>query len=224
MKIIAFIALFAVAALAFDLRKPFQLKGKRSVGDVVFTPAKLPCAYSIHIAMEITQESYTMTADEMISRAKDLLLLNYTIKDYGMSTAYSYRFDLEQSLTVPVYEAYSGSYCQRDDKSEHEAKEEADSQVALFTEKNSFDGVDNTVFQGKPCKVYYLATDDEHVDLYVDDNDYIIGEYYYTNDKTSEGLATFKYDFNVPMGVFALDRTTYSGCEQKAYSVPPQQC
>jgi len=225
MKVIVFVALFAVAALAFNPQKPFQLgRHVRSVGDVVFTPAKLPCAYKIIVAAEITQQSSTMIADQVYNRANDLLLFNYSIRSSPGSMAYSYRFDLEQSGTVPVFEAYSGYYCTKNDEPTEDAKRDAYNQVAFFNEKQTYDGVDNTVFQGQNCKAYYTANDMEHIFVYVDDNDYIIGEYYYLNDKSMEALATVKYSFDVPMDVFALDRATFTGCDQKAYSVPPEQC
>jgi len=228
MKTIVVFALLAAFAYAQNFTYFIHPLTMNKVGEVVFTPAQLPCAYTINVTAEITQresgQSYTVIAVESMHRAKDLFMLDYSFKETPDHIAYSYRFDLEQSGMVPEFEAYAGYYCNRDDMSEEQARDAVDQFVAFFIQKQLYDTVEDTTFQGKQCKVYSTVVDDEHENIYVDENNYIIGEYLYTDDKSMEALATVKYNFDVPMSTFALDRSVFTGCDQKAYSVPPEQC
>jgi len=227
MKIAAVLAVLVVLAWAKPADLFFKNWRAKKFGDATFVPAKLPCAFSIVIdsvqKVGPEQNHYVRTYYKdggLFPVVSDMQYAKYT-------SDYIVRPDLEDpSGKIPIFKATSIYACTETDSTKEEAEQFIHSDLTTFLDKQTFINVTDGEFQGKKCKVYY-DYDSQHgmnIYQYVDDNNYVIGTLSQHVGGDMSLLEVVTYTFSVSMDKFAMDRSLYPDCNEKAYSVPQDQC
>jgi len=231
--VVVIVALLAAFTYASQFEYFIRPIGMNKTGQVVFTPAKLPCSYVIKLdGQQFQKDNRTSTHfNQRIAYDGDMLSLFSSFSESQVRGLDIIRTDLkhtEQGNTyIPLFSGYGtnkSGECKYKDLTESEANKEIKEVLAKFTEKSVFDGVRDTVFRGKKCKLYHTDKEEEkhHLRVFVDNKNFIVGVWEQQQDET---LLTFiSYDFNVTMNLFALNREEFPGCGEKAYSYPKDQC
>jgi len=226
MKAFVAFALLALTVYALPSLSGFNLH-KRKMGSVVFTPAQLPCAYTISGGFELYYDGkLTQTVNQTIHR--DGALFSQDFYTSGSFNYLSVRYDLsikkDDKTYVPVYSADKGKKqsCQVDEIEKEDMDSRIDEALSAFMTEHTFELSNKTSFRGKKCVMYYIKDENTDKMLFANDDNYIIG--YIERTGKSTMLVEVGYDFHVPMTLFAVDRLSYPGCDKKAYSIPLQQC
>jgi len=232
MKTIVVFALLAAFAYAQNFTYFIRPLTMNKVGEVVFTPAVLPCSYTIKINSQQfkgSNRTAPVYINQRVAYDGGIVSLYSEFRESGTKGFDVIRSDLKHSekgeYFTPLFSGYASNTthsCSNKDLSESETKKDVEAILHMFTEKTNFDGVKDTLFQGKRCKMYYTEKEDLHIHMYVDNKNYIIGVWEQQGKDTL--LAFFSYQFNAPMYNFALDREEFPGCDEKAYSAPQEQC
>ena len=199
-----------------------------SMGDVTFTPAKLPCAFTIKTEIERTLEGSkegTVSVQEDYHYHGGLFHLISNIENTSRSDILvrpDIIFKEKKQEYVPIFDAMPKQKCQYIKSLKSDIENYEMNWLGVFMQKQTFDTVSESTFKGKKCKMYYSETETTLKFLYVDDNDYVIGSWHSNGHKTE--ATSMYYIFNAPLEEFAMNRTMYSDCDQKAYSIPKEQC
>jgi len=237
MKFFVFFAVLIVFASASSYKAFTPLKNiaklvSRNVGDAVFTPHQLPCSYGVmmkgaftanNVSTNVVEEFYMDGEIEIFSvKANVPEAKYYTQRVYRMDLPFTQGGD----TYVPYYESSTGESCESNQELQDEAKSDIEGPTILFTEKQSYQSVSESVFKGKTCKMYYIRSSDTEIHVYVDDDNYVIGLMQITESsyQTSTTLLEVSYDFNIAMDAFTMDRSLFPDCDQKAYVAPTDQC
>ena len=235
MKSVVF-AIISLAVLSVSAR-PFSFRFisesfsfKPAVHEVVFTPAKLPCAFSIKDHTEVYHESKMVDTfnQTLFQDGHVIALYDY---NYGQEPIIAtFRYDLSyeyKGFTVIPFNHAEKSSLEPSCVSYAVPKEMLDEQIAdmlrRFTDEQSFDSVEKSTFKGRKCNKYYRKDEELEVMFFTDDNNYLIGMVERDN-LNNTLIAELEYNFNVPMSAFAVDKNSYPGCDDEAYTVPEDQC
>jgi len=227
LKGICFVFILLVVAYATPRSIISSIFEPSQVGDITFTPAKLPCSFNL--SYHLQRVSGNITSDSFYTFLKNGKLFFLEEKEktsiWDAIVRPDLSFESGGDIYVPFYSSYKGATCEERDLSEEEADDYVHDKLATFIDKQTFISVNETVFQGKKCKAYYTVKDKKtQVFEYVDEKDYIIGAIYRDPRKSYHYLVVVSYNFTVPMTGFAMDRSKFPDCQQKAYSVPKNQC
>jgi len=203
------------------------------VGTVYFTPHKLPCSYGVLVQASQTRKSHNTTLDytQTIFHDNGLLALDARDPKQDVTTRRIFRMDLAFTNKTSTYISefygyYSGQYsyggCQTKIAEKKIEEEKIESLLLIFNQQGAYDGVKKAIFKGKQCRQYYLEGKDFMINVYVDDDDYIIGSWQTDGDFTL--LTAMSYKFNISMDAFALNPDKCPGCSNEAYVAPKDQC
>ena len=199
-----------------------------SVGDVTFTPAKLPCAFTIRTNVERTIMGETHYAQEDYHYDGGMFHMISVIDGLASSTnelavRTDFPFKQQGQEYVPVFTAIPRQHCQA---LKHSKSTVADyvcgEWLGLYMREQVYSSVSDATFQGKKCKMYYNSTDSFEVKVYVDDDNYVIGSVRSNGERTDTSVVS--YDFHAPLENFIMNKTLFPDCDAKAYLKPKEQC
>jgi len=227
MRFLACLALVVASVYAFAA--PFEkvaLSKTRSAGEATFTPAKLPCAFTINTQIERDVPGSSFSIEEDYHYRGGLFHM-VSIIDKTSYSELAVRIDLpfkdQGQEYVPVFSVIPKQKCQKVKMLSSRAQEYiGESWLNLFMIKQTYDGVEDSEFKGKKCKMYYTRRNEQELHVFVDDSNYVIGSWRYNGDRTD--TTSMSYVFSAPLDWFAMNRTKVSDCDSKAYSVPKDQC
>jgi len=227
----SFVVVLALIALSVSARPHFgafaDFKAGK-LGKAVFTPAKLPCAFTIFAHVEYyvngqLKEVYNMN----VSRDGDLVGVFETDAN-GYTWENSVRYDLayQQSgyTMVPVYtgQKVDSAVCVKQDLEKTVIDEQVAKTFQPFTEVQTFDSVEKASYKGKKCDRYIRKDQNEELQYFVDSNNYLVGVVE-NEDVGVTIVGDVSYAFDVPMSNFVM-LNIYPGCDADAYKAPKEQC
>jgi len=229
--VVAIIALLALSVSARPFMSKFHhLKTGKNVrdGNVTFTPAKLPCAYSLLANVQMYQDGHmTENLNETLVRDGDLFAVFQYSAEYTVdqSVRYDLAYQKGGKTYVPLYYGVKMDQvtCQVEDMDKDTIDEEIEKSLSLFTETQVYDSVSKASFKGKKCNMYVAKKPKFELQMYADDDNYIIGMVERDNDGTTI-IGAVDYKFDISMSSFAIDRSAFPGCDDKAYEAPQDQC
>jgi len=232
-SVVCFLLIAGTVVSAFPFSWMDSLTHQRSAGDVVYTPAKLPCSFGMVETMvsmdEKGEELLTTVGNYYVDNKMAVGMLkttntwlesdgvfvfrpDETYTDVGKVFGYYFEADLASCLSEPV------------DLESLESRRQ--DMFAAIYKKKYFDGVNQTTYKGKKCKMYYKYDEKEmQTDYcYVDFNDFLLG--HYMKDKRGfQYTEDFSFSLGkVPIEAFALNKTQYPYCTDEAYKLPVEQC
>jgi len=224
-------------ALPFNVRfANMKFEVPRIDDPVHLYPKGIPCAVSISYdavmystAINESGTFVTVTNSSTINDFYGFMVRSestVTDEDGANTTTTLTRLDLTETKDGIVYATQfinDGSSCAKEmiamDKAETEGIYERD----LFSYVKTFMGVNDTVFDGVNCKVYYNETDSSAFYLYVDAERNIIGQYIFFMVDDSHfvnGTVRFTYNDYPTLDDFVMDKTENPGCDEAAYKAP----
>jgi len=199
----------------------------RSTGSVVFTPAKLPCSYSIQMIGKKTIKTTIQQFKKTYFYNGGMLYGSFSTPDSFSEGVY--RTDLQKGsgpeAMVPVFDAWHDfmqKKCTQQDAQRKYIDLSIKQNLLYFTQTQTFDSVSDTVFQGKKCKMYHLKDSVQELRLYADEKHYVIG--LWVQQGVVETSASVQYVFKYDLKSFAFDRKAFPTCYERAYSTPNDQC
>jgi len=226
-RFLVFAALFACVCAnsvnvfdVLDMALPHHGKASNGNGTVKFTPAKLPCDYTISISIYV--ESMFIAQTVVFVRG-DFFAVSAAVSLMSSSAQAVFRPDTKFVEGNTTYlHAYAGMTadgkkdCQKNSTSWDEFKGIVNNSLALFLYPSEFDRVYDGEFQDIKCKVYVI--DETNTTYYVDKNNYIIG--------TQAGAASISttsrisYELKAELKDFVIDKEEYPMCDKVAYELP----
>jgi len=195
-------------------------------GDAVFVPAKLPCSHSLKgILYGNVQGQFTNAYNITVFRDSSLFAMK---TESSVDTYYAKidRFDLcyEESGKSYCPEYYTdGGKCESFMFEKETEEQEIARSFSFFLEPQTFESVSKSTYRGVTCNMYVKTFEkNEKLIAYTTDNGYYIAIKTYIEKEPI--TIELKYNLDpISLSTFAMD-TKYAGCEEKAYTIPPEQC
>jgi len=195
---------------------------------VSFDPHPLPCDFSIieesnaTIVESGTPETTLSTITVSIHGALGMIVTNQTVPTpyFQIIVARTdIRFSDSDSVMINIVEDGNDEFlCSSGYFSRLAVAEEIDQELGLFTATQEFENVSNSEFEGKKCKAYYRNEDDVDKYVFVDDDNFILGQKWFSGDSTF--YIRYTYKMSAPLENFVLDHGKYPGCTTSAYEIP----
>jgi len=230
MKKLFFIAVIAVYCCAFHFPSSWKNGGidslKNNEDSVYYTPHEMPCSFHI-----ISQTNYT--SPEVYQGEEHLVLNspNYlkVIEKYATNeTVALYRPDIQKDMNG--YNHYCISTNTRIEGSSEvqcSLNWTGGFNVAAFMFELdvsyivpvAYDNVTEGTFMGKDVKIYYkINQDQEQTWIYVDSENYTIGEKFESDEESY--VRSYTYNLNADLSEFVLNKEDFPSCNLALFDPP----
>jgi len=215
-------AFLAFCVIAHPLHRHVKgiVKAKKEGG--IFSPHELPCAFQITISFRYEDPF----SGEIASSGTDNLYVHglyfresYSIKYKSGDTSLTEtlgRPDLNETAFGKWFTIKEGSACGSQDLGESVYKSAFKNALATFSNNITYTDWKSAEFEGKPCRQLTL---DDYSDMFVDDDDYIIGLQTYSKGGNTY-ICVMSYNFKVSLHAFVISDEFDYRCSDDSYVAP----
>ena len=222
------IALLFLVVCAYSMSKPSEIS---------FVPAKLPCSFRVLEECNVfvegsTQPKYTEETEYFVDGQ---VFAHFDPKDYSSGFGIQ-RVDLmRESQGGLVYPVISSAFkiCSTPMWKKEEAQDFINHYIGAYYQKQVFESVNETTFQGKKCKAYFTTKPtietqykfDEFY-LFADDENNVLGYegVARVGDSSLFFVTTPTFSEISSLDIFAVKRSDCPDLEDDAYIPPKEQC